>query len=152
MKIVIRLIIATLIFVLCCKGSNPKNGKLSDNSKPPKIDFFSDPPPDIDGCICMFSFDSTSYNANKYIYVNGFGQIAYMKLDGQMNKFTFSAESKFDKNSIKEIYLNDSFEVEIEIQYKKNVGYESTINIGIITVKNKAGQKTTKTFYGICGC
>lgn len=152
MKTVIRLILATLVFVLACKGGNPEKIKLSDNSNPPDIEVFSDLPSDIAGCTCMFSLDSTNYNANKYVYVNDFAQIAYMKLDGQMNKLTLSDKSKFDNKSINAIYLNDSYEVEIEIQDRIKGGYESTINIGIITVKNKAGQKSTKAFYGICGC
>jgi hypothetical protein len=152
MKIVIRLILVTLIFVLACKGSNQEKKKISDNSNPPNIEVFSDIPSDIDGCTCMFSFDSTNYNAKKYIYMNDFAQTAYMKLNGQMNKFTLSTKSEIDNKASKIVYLNDSYEVEIEIQDKKNGGYESTITIGIITVKNKVGQKSRKAFYGICGC
>ena len=81
----------TFLFV-CGQSSSNKSVTQTDKIKPDEevltIDTFSTFPPEIDGCSCYFSNDSTEFNKREYIYMNDFAQTSFLKINGVLTKFT----------------------------------------------------------------
>ena len=59
--------------------SNIKIENLNDSiiDQPILVDPFSNFPPEIDGCSCYFSNDSTEFKKGQYIYMNDFAQTSF---------------------------------------------------------------------------
>ena len=152
---VLTLLILTPLFS-CGQAITNKNVSQNDNKSITRqtlsIDTFSDFPPEIDGCSCYFSNDSTDFKNKKYIYVNDFAQTSFLKINGVMIKFTQTEYKEIDKENIKAKYKSDNFGMTIEMKKGIQNGDETWLKTGTITLTNKAGQSIKKTFYGECGC
>lgn len=146
-----------LFIVISLVGCANKTSKLSDTlvqrAKPKSInmsiDKFTALPKEIDGCACYFYSSEKDKKEGKYICVNDFANLSFVSINGNLEKFELV---KHEDNSNIYLYINQTFDLKIEIT-KKELGSEESSNIeGTITVKTKDGQELIKTFVGFCGC
>lgn len=149
-------IVAMTILFACGQNISDKNATQLDNvvieNQVLTIDTFSTFPPEIDGCSCYFSNDSTEFNRGMYIYMNDYAQTSFLKINGVLTKFTQIEFKEIDSLSTKEKYKSDNYEMTIESNDGIQNGDETWLKYGTIKLINKKGETITKTFYGECGC
>lgn len=120
------------------------------------IDTFSKFPDEIDGCSCYFSPDEQSFERQEYLYVANFDSLAFISVDKNLIKLKLISTTRepetFGDTDHVDIYSNNDYKLTLDIKYKKSSGDETWTNTGTITIESKDGRKTTKTFYGECGC
>ena len=67
-----------------------KTATVPTNSNPPaaaiSIETFTEFPPEIDGCSCYFSANTSDFKAQKYIYADNYQDTGFMKINGAMVK------------------------------------------------------------------
>jgi hypothetical protein len=146
-----------LTFLFACGQSNSnKSVTQTDNIKPDEltltIDTFSTFPPEIDGCSCYFSNDSTEFKKSEYIYMNDYAQTSFLKISGVLTKFTQTDFKEIDSLNVKAKYKSDNYEMTIESKDGIQNGDETWLKTGTIKLTDKKGKTITKTFYGECGC
>lgn len=159
------LLTLTTIFLFACgqkKGNNTttldstsqvfEKKEITQDIEPLRIDTFSTFPDEIDGCSCYFSNDSTELEQGKYIYMNNYAEISFMKINGILTKFTQTEFKEKDKNTTVEKFISDKYELIIEVKKGKQNGYESRLQSGKINLNDKKGNTITISFYGECGC
>src|SRR6476469_6868269 len=73
------------------------------------IETFSDFPNEIDGCSCYFSNNESEFKQKKYIYVNNYANLSFMKVNGKMLRFSLSSE----KPNKGKIYENGDYKMQI---------------------------------------
>lgn len=157
-KILSRLLtVITLTFLFACGQSNTnKNTTQTDSIIPDNqaltIDPFSTFPPEIDGCSCYFSTDSTEFKKGKYIYMNDYAQTSFLKINGIMTKFTQIDFKEIDSLNLIVKYKSDNYKMTIEAKDGIQNGDETWLKTGTIKLTDKNGKTATKTFYGECGC
>lgn len=146
--------IAMTIFVACGQRNSNKNIEQAGNvnSQVLSIDTLSTFPPEIDGCSCYFSNDSTEFKKAEYIYMNDFAQISFLKINGVLTKFTQTDYKKVSKTTTIAKAKSDLYEITVEVKDGKQNGYETSFKSGTIRLTDKNGKTITKTFYGECGC
>lgn len=147
----------TLIFILACKQNNSTKIKthykvIKFDNQTLKIDTFSTLPPEIDGCSCYFSNDSTEFKSGEYIYMNNYDQISFLKINGVLTKFSQTNFKEIDSLRVKAKYKSDNYQMTIDIKEVIQSGDETWLKIGTIKLTDKKGKTITKTFYGECGC
>ena len=152
------LLIITLTLMFAC-GQKPKTMTIDmptvtnfEKVETFKIDTFSTFPAEIDGCSCYFSNDSTEFKQGKYIYMNDYAEISFMKINGILTKFKQTEFKKVSKSTIIAKFKSDNYEITIEVVDGKQSGEETTLKTGTIKVTDKNGKTVTKNFYGECGC
>jgi hypothetical protein len=113
-----------------------------------KLETFSVIPNEIDGCGCSFFSSENDKKDNKYICVNDFANLAFIKLKDVMVKFELT-EHKDNSN----IYFYKSVDYTLKIEISKKVpgDYETSNIEGVITIISKEGI-TKQKFVGTCGC
>jgi hypothetical protein len=146
-----------LIWLSACNTNNAsKNGTTNKKTNIKKqgitIGTFSNFPPEIDGCSCCYSKDSLDLKNGSYLYVNDFEQTSFLNINGILTKFIQSEWKELNKTTRTAKAKSDQYELTIEIHDVRKNGDETWINTGTITVKDKNGNRTTRTFYGECGC
>lgn len=159
------LLTLTTIFLIACgqkKGNNTttldstsqvfEKKEIAQNIEPLRIDTFSTFPDEIDGCSCYFSNDSTEFEQGKYIYMNDYAEISFMKINGILTKFTQTEFKEKDKISVVAKFISDKYDLTIEVKRGKQNGEETTLQSGTIKLNDKKGKTVTMTFYGECGC
>jgi hypothetical protein len=147
----------TLTFLFACgQSSTNKSVTQTDNINPNEevltIDTFSTFPPEIDGCSCYFSNDSTEFNKNEYIYMNDFAQTSFLNINGVLTKFTQTDFKEVSKTISIAKAKSDKYEMTIEVIDGKQSGDETALKSGRIKLTGKNGETITRTFYGECGC
>jgi len=147
----------TLTFLFACGQRNSdKSATQTTSIKPDEltlsIDTFSTFPPEIDGCSCYFSNDSTEFKKGEYIYMNDYAQTSFLKINGVLTKFTQTDFKEVDSLNVKAKYKSDHYEMTIESKDGIQNGDETWLKTGTIKLTNKKGETVTKTFYGECGC
>jgi hypothetical protein len=158
------LIILTVILIACVQ-KNENNTNLIDttsqviekkeiiqNIEPLRIDTFSTFPDEIDGCSCYFSNDSTEFEQGKYIYMNDYAEVSFMKINGILTKFTQTEFKEKDKTTVVAKFISDKYDFTIEVKRGKQNGEETTLQSGTIKLYDKNGKTVSVTFYGECGC
>lgn len=149
--------VIALTFIFAC-GQNSSNKKVTQADNIPTdqqsmtIDTFSTFPPEIDGCSCYFSNDSTEFKNKKYIYINDLAQTSFLKINGVLTKFTQTEFKDINKTTKIAKAKSEKFEMTIEIHDIIQNGDETWLNTGTIKLTDKNGKTITKTFYGECGC
>ena len=116
------------------------------------IGTFSTLPPEIEGCSCYFSTDSTEFRHGVYIYINDFAQISFLKINGIMTEFTQIDFKKVDETTTIAKAKSELYEMTIEVKDGKQSGEETSVKFGKIKLTDKTGRTVTKTFYGECEC
>jgi len=149
--------VVTLTLLFTC-GQNNSNKSVAqiDNIIADKqvmtIDTFSTFPPEIDGCSCYFSNDSTEFKKGEYIYMDDYADTSFLKINGVLTKFNRTDFKEIDSLNIIAKYKSDNYEMTIESKGGIQNGDETWIKTGTITLTDKKGKTVTKTFYGECGC
>jgi hypothetical protein len=127
-----------------------KPNELKDNEI--SINSFSKIPSEIDGCSCYFSNDSNEFKLGKFIYVNDFGDISFLSINGEMIRFKQTEYKAMDSLTTVVTANSSEYELKIRIIKGRETGEESQLQTGTLTIKDKKGKKAVKKFYGECGC
>lgn len=107
-------------------------------------------PAEVNGCSCYFAKNKEEFEKEKYIYIDDYGNNAFLKVDGNPVKIKMK-EGDFDPENFSKVIKNDEFTV--TIQGKKVSELEEVMMFeGTMTVENKKGEKTITSIYGECGC
>lgn len=117
-----------------------------DSSKEIYLESFSDFPEEIDGGSCYFSKSKDELKNHNYIFVNNFGNVAFIKIDGNLMRFEMT--SNYDDIYI---YKYKDYTMKVEIIKRKYIESELVLEKGIITVNTPKGIIKQK-FIGECGC
>ncbi len=148
-------IVLTLLFA-CGQGSTDNNATQTTvettTEQAVTIETFSDFPPEIDGCSCYFSNDSTEFNKAEYFYVNNYEQLSFLKINGVLTKFTQTEHQEISETKSITKAKSDQYEMIIEVADSKQNGDETWLKTGTITLTDSNGKAITKVFYGECGC
>lgn len=123
-----------------------KNNQKIDNKEEIHLESFSDFPEEIDGCSCYFSTSKDELKKRNYIFVNDFGNVAYIKIDGNLIRFELTNHD----NDIY-IYKYKDYSMKVEITKRKFIESELELEKGFITVYTPKGNIKQK-FIGECGC
>lgn len=107
-------------------------------------------PAEVNGCSCYFSKTKEDFDKEKYVYIDDYGNSAFLKIDGKTVKIKME-EGDFDPDNFSKIIKNEEFSVTIEGK-KVNELDEVMMFQGTMTVENKKGEKTITPIYGECGC
>lgn len=107
-------------------------------------------PPEVSGCSCYFSKNKEDFQDEKFVYIDDYGNNAYLKIEGKTIKIPMK-EGDFDPENFNKSIKNDEFT--ITIKGKKIKEFEEVMMFeGTMTVENKNGEKTVTPIYGECGC
>ena len=107
-------------------------------------------PAEVNGCSCYFSKNKEDFDQEKYVYIDDYGNNAYLKIDGKTVKIKMK-EGDFDPDNFSKVIKNE--EISVTIQGKKVNELEEVMMFeGTMTVENKKGEKTITPIYGECGC
>ncbi|QOW09226.1 hypothetical protein Q73A0000_02065 [Kaistella flava (ex Peng et al. 2021)] len=107
-------------------------------------------PAEVNGCSCYFAKNKEDFENEKYVYIDDYGNNAFLKIDGKPVKIKME-EGDLDPENFSKTIKND--EITVSIQGQKVKGLEEVMMFdGIMSVENKNGEKTTTPIYGECGC
>jgi catabolite regulation protein CreA len=151
----LTLVSMTIVFACKQNNSNKKvtqTGNVFFENQVLTIDTFSTFPPEIDGCSCYFSNDSTEFKKEAYIYVNDYAQTSFLKINGVVTKFTQIDYKEIDSGNTNTKYKSNNFELTIESKDGIQNGDETWLKTGTIKLTDENGKTITKSFYGECGC
>ena len=116
------------------------------------IDSFSEFPKEIDGCACYFSKTLDAFKQGNYFYMDDFGQeIAFMKLNGEMTKFSLTASNSADDESANVVGANKDYVITIKMNEVSSLD-ETFQKEGEVIINNSIGQTISIPFFGECGC
>ena len=117
-----------------------------------KLDTFSTFPKEIDGCSCYFSKDSIDFNKGNYIYMNNFAQTSFVKINGQLIRFTEKEHKKLDSIHFKVKFSAKNYKMTLESTIGRQNGDETFLETGTINITDMKGRTISNSFYGECGC
>ena len=160
------LLIASLIILFSCKKEEQvsetkplstdsillANDSLAASQEPLnqiKLETFGFPA-EVSGCSCYFSKNKQDFQDEKYVYIDDYGNSAFLKIDGKMAKIKME-EGDFDPDNFNKVIKNEDFTISIQGK-KVNELEEVMMFEGTMTVENKNGEKTITPIYGECGC
>ena len=107
-------------------------------------------PAEVNGCSCYFAKNKEDFDQEKYIYIDDYGNNAFLKIDGKTITIKMK-EGDFDPDNFSKVIKND--EISVTIEGKKIKELEEVMMFeGTMTVENKKGEKTITPIYGECGC
>lgn len=148
--------VVLLFFNACNQASSPNSQTPAEDpsmeAKELSIDTFSTFPPEIDGCSCYFSSDSIAFKKGVYVYMNDYGTISFLKINGVLTKFTQTDLKEFGEKKRIIKAKNDQYEMTLEVIDGIQNGDETWLKSGTIKLSDKKGKTITKSFYGECGC
>lgn len=107
-------------------------------------------PPEVQGCSCLFAKNKEDFDKGKYVYVDDYGNTAYIKLEDEMIQIPMR-EGDFDPSDFSKIIKNSEVAVIIKGKKVKEAG-ETTAFEGEMMIERKDGTKNTIPIYGECGC
>ena len=155
-SLIIIWISITLTILSACGQIAVKQDSKEDNSiieeSKLTIDTFSTFPPEIDGCSCYFSNDSTEFKKGQYIYMNDYAQTSFLKINGVLTKFTQKSFEQIDSTTVIAKSTSDNYDLTIEVKDGIQNGDETWLKSGTISLTDKNGKTISKIFYGECGC
>lgn len=109
-------------------------------------------PEEIDGCSCYSSRNKNEFEKREYIYMDDYGDKAFMKINGQLEKFKMTkSDTLTSSEHSKETWENDNFELTIETRQVGQID-ETWQHKGKLTLKQKDGETIEREIYGECGC
>jgi hypothetical protein len=107
-------------------------------------------PAEVNGCSCYFSKNKEDLANEKYIYIDDYGNSAFLKIAGKLVKFKME-EGDFDPENFSKEISNEEYKVTI-VGKKVQELEEVMMFEGSMTVENKKGEKTITPIFGECGC
>lgn len=143
-------ILSALLFS-CANSNTPLGTNESSTDASIVIDTFSEFPPEIEGCSCLFSNNENDFENGKYIYADDYQDNAFISINGEMKRFTLSNSHKVSDEHNSKTWISEDFEVTLDY---KQVGQieETWQQKGTMKIKSKNGKEEAKEFYGECGC
>lgn len=116
-----------------------------------KLDFFDKIPLQIDGCSELYTYDSTSLNSSKYIFVTNYQDLAFIKVNGkQIALKTISKKELSNKNFVN-IYKGSGYTVVLRTKTLKKSGDEVWLEGGTVEVVHGSDNLLIKV-HGESGC
>lgn len=118
-----------------------------------KLDLITDWPDDIGGCSCYAGSSQKAFDKGEHIYLDDYGEVAYIKADGQLQRFMLITEDTVSSREHRiEKWENDQYTMTVETKQTGQME-ETWQHEGKIILKEKNSHKTTeRTIYGECGC
>lgn len=107
-------------------------------------------PAEVQGCSCYFAANQQDFEKEKYLYIDDYGNNAYIKINGEMVKFPLE-EGDFDPEHFGKVIKNDQYSITIKGEKIKDQE-EAMMFRGTMTVEDHAGNRTETPIYGECGC
>ncbi len=107
-------------------------------------------PDEVQGCSCYFAKNKEDFMNQKYIYIDDYGNNAYVKMGGKLLKIAME-EGDFDPDHFDKVIKSDDYTIKIKGEKLPEMG-ETLMYVGKIIVEKKSGEKITSTIYGECGC
>lgn len=133
--------------------SQDSAAQISDSAtvvNPLKLETFAFPS-QVSGCSCYFAENKDQFLKGQYIFIDDYGNNAYIKVDGQQIEIKME-EGDFDPDNFDRVIENNDYRISMKGTKIKSEK-EAMMYEGEMTVENKATkQKTTTTIYGECGC
>ncbi len=147
----IRIIIC-LFIALCTPKMQAQDFFLIEQKKDTAnnicIEIFSDFPSEISGCSCFFSKSYEDLKSDRYIFINDFAALAFVKIEGEIIRFELQNYDEI-KNIYHYTHGKDIMKVEV-IKKETNEDMEVVMQ-GIITINTAKGY-VKQEFIGQCGC
>ncbi len=161
------MIVASLMMLFSCKkdekvtevssSSADSVGTLVDSAQRDTTEFLNQInvesfsfPAEVNGCSCYFAKNKEDLQNEKYIYIDDYGNNAFLKIDGKQIKIAMK-EGDFDPENFSKVIKNKDFTVTITGKKIKELE-EVMMFDGTMEVENKNGEKTITPIYGECGC
>lgn len=107
-------------------------------------------PPEVQGCSCYFAKNKEDFERGEYIYVDDYGNTAYIKLNGKVTKIPME-EGDFDPSNFSKTIENENLTLTIKGRKLKAIDETMTFQ-GELTLEKKDGSKSVTYIYGECGC
>lgn len=155
-------IFVAILLLVACNKNNKTNENSAGESDSVSIDSSThqvetltlqtfEIPPEVMGCSCNFAVSKAEFDAGHYIYVDDYGNKAYLKIEDQLVEIPME-EGDFDPSHFEKSIENENYKV--EMKGKSTSEMEEVLRFeGEMTVENKTThQKITTPFYGECGC
>jgi hypothetical protein len=116
------------------------------------IQSFEKLPKDVHGCSCYFSKTEKEFRERKFIYLDDYSSLAYMKINNRLEKFTLSSREYPAKSADeRKVWTNENFELILELTEISLIN-ESWQHTGKIILKPKIGKEISQMIYGECSC
>lgn len=147
----IILFVLSVPFSSCSNNKSPvKENKASTNAGI-NIDNFSEFPPEIEGCSCLFSSNENDFESGKFFYADDYQGTAYISINGEKKQFTLRNSHKVSDGHHIRTWTSSEFEATLEY---KQVGQVEEIwqQKGTMRIKTRDREDLIKEFYGECGC
>lgn len=126
-------------------AENSKNSSING-----KLETFGFPA-EVQGCSCYFAENKTLFEKQQYLYVDDYGNSAFLKINGKTVRITME-EGDFDPSNFNKTIENEEYRVKMTGE-KINELDETMMFKGQMIVENKkTGEKITTPIFGECGC
>jgi len=131
---------------------NSTKNRHSNAVDKPKIEVIEKWPDDIEGCSCYFSRNRAEFKKSEYIYMDNYGDIAYLKINGNLERFRLAkSKSLMSSDRTEATWVNENFEFDIKTEQIGQID-ETWQRKGKLTLKQKDGEIIEEDIYGECGC
>ncbi len=108
-------------------------------------------PQEVEGCSCYFAENKTDFEKENFLYVDDYGNSAYIKVDRKLIKIPME-EGDFDPSNFNKNIENEDYSISMSGR-KTDEGDETMQFEGVMTVKEKkTGREFTSSVFGECGC
>lgn len=153
-----KYLICIVLIILSCSSKDKninvdsaKTGQLSlqrNDTNDFILNTFTNIPNEIDGCSCYFYESKNDENNEKYILVNDFANIAFVSINGSLERFLL--KNHVDNSNIY-TYENGNFILEIFLIQKEYQNNEASSVKGYIKL-SRGKTIVKKEYIGSCGC
>ncbi len=158
-----RILLIALIFLSSCNQTQKKKKKevgdidfethVEPMEENLKLQVFTKFPTEIEGCSCYFSRDSIGFANQRYIFVDNFEDVAFVKVNGELVRLTRKRSEDLEDISVKTIYKNENYNISVKVFEGKTSGDEAWLNQGTIRLRSIQTDEVVETeFFGECGC
>ncbi|MDB5089216.1 MAG: hypothetical protein JWR09_3210 [Mucilaginibacter sp.] len=113
-----------------------------------KLNTFTELPKDVEGCVCYFYLSKVDETRRKYIMTEIFAQIAYISINGKMQKFNLV---NF-KDNLFYNYSNGDYTLRVEFKNKIKTDSENFSIKGVMMLFKAQKMLIKKNIIGECGC
>lgn len=156
-RVIIRFSVGLLVggsLLAACGGEGKEKREIiisTASDKTISIDPITKFPPEIDGCASYYAASKKDFEEKKYLYVDNRGDLAYVKINGVLTKFTRNSPDTSGKRTSKQVWENKDYELTIILKNLKQID-EVTEQEGVMILKPKKGAPVVKKLIGECGC
>ena len=84
--------------------------------------------------------------------MNNFAQTSFVKINGQLIRFTEKEHKKLDSIHFKVKFSAKNYKMTLESTIGRQNGDETFLETGTINITDMKGRTISNSFYGECGC